>query len=169
MKNNLPLMSEASMQASKAAEQLAKESIDNNHFDKERFDKHYTGGVSRDNLEFAYQFAAACVDYTVRAISKNESKVESTKKLLQAVSHLNDSEFAFGLDYFKAKIASYKIEGLETPEAFQQLVKEAIKGTPLESNQIAKQVTHENKEAVLDKISVLKENTNNVSSDYKLK
>lgn len=166
---NLPLISDTEIELSVVAGQIAKEAIVNNNFDKDKFGKYYGGGFGRADLTLGYQFVTACSDYAVTEIANSKSAKEVAKNFMNAISHVCESEFAYGLDYFKAKIASYKIEGLETPEAFQELIKEAIKGTPLESNQIAKQVTQENKEAVLDKISALKENTNNVSNDYKLK
>lgn len=93
------------------ADPLAKQFIIENKIDPKRFKEKYEGGAGVDEISFGYQFATACVDYTVNMISESDNprKIleESIKRFGNSVLMLNDSEFSFSIDTLKNKLAAY--------------------------------------------------------------
>jgi hypothetical protein len=96
---------------STGADPLARQFILNNKPDAEAFKNKYNNTLNADNTNFAYEFAAACGDYTVKFISESdipsENLKEGIKRFATAALQLNELEFAFSLECLKNKLPLY--------------------------------------------------------------
>lgn len=89
------------------ADPIAQNAIVHGKFNKKEVDEKYGGGKSAPQQDFGYQLAVACADYAVQMIrnDKDNSLTEPIKRFGQVVLMLNPAEFAYAIDYFKAKLA----------------------------------------------------------------
>lgn len=111
------------------ADPLAKEVITEGRLDREKLEERFKDGFSADQQHFAYQYAVALADYTVRKIVKdgaslegldlaNPTKEAANQALLaekmetaigrfaMGVMPLNMDMFTFSLDNLKSKLAN---------------------------------------------------------------
>lgn len=86
------------------AEQFAEQAI--NTFDRMAFNAQYKNGDSMEGMQFGRDFASSCAEKAFNNINiMNPSTVlEPSKQLLVALSNLNDTEYALGLDTYKQLI-----------------------------------------------------------------
>jgi predicted DNA-binding protein YlxM (UPF0122 family) len=96
---------------------IARAAIVDGKLDMNQLKDKYGNGLSQPQQDFGYQFAMACSDYAVNEISKevtkgrerNEDAKKALEKTIQrwgrAVLTLNPPEFAYSVDYLKAKMA----------------------------------------------------------------
>ncbi len=89
------------------ADPLAHKAIIVGKIDKDEINGKYGGGKSAPQQDFGYQFAVACADYTVQLIRNDKTNKldEPIKRFAKAVLMLNPAEFAYAIDYLKAKLA----------------------------------------------------------------
>ena len=90
------------------ADPLAYNTVTEGKLNKERIQQLYGKGTSAEQQQFGYQFASALVDYAVNYIreSKDQDIVEGTKRFARGLYALQDGEFAYGLNYFKDRLAA---------------------------------------------------------------
>lgn len=89
------------------ADPIAQQAIIYGKVDKAQIDQKYGGGKSAPQQDFGFQLAVACADYTVQKIrnDKDQKLDEAIKRFGQVVLMLNAPEFAYAIDYLKAKLA----------------------------------------------------------------
>lgn len=102
------------------ADPLAKKFIIQGEKDMKTLGEKYQNGASVQNITFGYQFATACGDYAVNAISKikrdngdeklsvtNKEVTKVIQRFASAMTALNSNEFAYSIEHFKNKLAVY--------------------------------------------------------------
>lgn len=157
---------EEQLSISLEASKLAKEVVESNSFNVEKFNEKYNDGVSQNNISFGYQFAAACVDNLLQR-ELNEIK-QKLPMVMQTLSHLNDSAFTFSLEFFKNKFELFHREYKEQPKLFIDLVKDSLSDTPLKDNLVVQNILGETKEKATKNISSIRENTFSLPDNNKL-
>jgi hypothetical protein len=154
------------VKAEQKALDMASAFIFGNKFDLNEFDKNYNNGLTPDNIHFGYTFAKTCADMLTM---KSQAEIrEKTPELLKALSRLNDSEFAFGLDCFKNRMNIHNPYFSQDKKFFDQLIKESIEKTDLANHQLIQNITQRNTEKVVDNISSMRESSV-VNNENKLK
>lgn len=102
------------------ADPLAYEYIMDGKPNNEKLAELYSGGSGMKDLAFGYQFATACGDYTVNLISESDNPKEKLPEAIKrfgiAALQLDDSAFAYAIEYLKGKMSSV-ITDFSTPVA----------------------------------------------------
>lgn len=98
----------------RGADPLARLFVKEGKPDLEKLREKYEGGASSDSLSFGTQFAGACADYAIGMLSQDEdidyqsSKFENiVTRFGSAILNLNGTEFSYGVEHFKSKLAVY--------------------------------------------------------------
>lgn len=89
------------------ADPLARQVMIENKLDTEQLKTRYGNGLSEAQQSFGYQFAMALSDYAVQAIVEDkEHKLDTpVKRWAKGILTLNQAEYTYAIDYFKAKLA----------------------------------------------------------------
>lgn len=115
------------------ADPLAREFVRDGKPNITKLKEKYEGGSSVKALSFGHQFASACADYAIVMLSEGEKvdyKSEKFKEIIErfgfAILHLNNTEFGYGIEHFKSKLAVY-VPDYSTPNKDKHELKSDVR------------------------------------------